>query len=80
LTPAIIAGSLLVFIISFDDFLLSFFCSGTATQTLPVYIFALIRSGTSPEVNALSTVLLGVSSMLMALFFFVQIKKMDMVS
>jgi spermidine/putrescine transport system permease protein len=80
LMPAIIAGSLLVFIISFDDFLLSFFCSGTATQTLPVYIFALIRAGTSPEVNALSTVLLGVSSLLMALFFIVQLKKMDIVS
>lgn len=80
LTPAIVTGSLLVFIISFDDFLLSFFCSGTTAQTLPIYIFALIRSGTSPMVNALSTMLLAISSFLMAFFFCLRIKKTDIVS
>lgn len=80
LSPAILTGSLLVFIISFDDFLLSFFCSGTTAQTLPIYIFALIRSGTSPMVNALSTMLLTVSSLLMTLFFCLRLKKMDIVS
>ena len=80
LTPAIITGGLLAFIISFDDFLLSFFCSGIISQTLPVYIFALIRAGASPQVNALSTLLLLVSSSLMLLFFCLQIKKMDLIS
>lgn len=77
LSPALVSGALLVFIVSFDDFLLSFFCSGAATQTLPVYIFSLIRAGTSPVVNALSTVLLLISSFLMLLFFSVQVKKTD---
>ncbi|MCX5924884.1 MAG: ABC transporter permease [Candidatus Dependentiae bacterium] len=80
LSPAIITGALLVFIVSFDDFLLSFFCSGTAVQTLPIYIFALIRAGTSPMVNALSALLLSVSSLFIALFFFLRNKKTDIVS
>ncbi len=77
LSPAIVASALLVFIVSFDDFLLAFFCSGAATQTLPIYIFSLIRAGTSPMVNALSTLLLLLSSGMMLLFFSVQIKKTD---
>jgi ABC-type spermidine/putrescine transport system, permease component II len=40
LYPSMSAGALLIFIISFDDFILSFFCAGGATQTLPMYIFA----------------------------------------
>lgn len=80
LSPAIITGALLVFIISFDDFLLSFFCSGATTQTLPIYIFALIRSGASPMVNALSTMLLTISSVIMALFFYFRIRKMGTAS
>jgi len=62
LSPAIIASSFLVFIISLDDFIIAFFCAGASTITLPMYIFAVIRSGATPEVNALSTLLLLVSS------------------
>lgn len=80
LFPALFTGSLLIFIISFDDFLLSFFCAGATAQTLPMYIFALIRSGASPVVNALSTMLLVISSLLMALFFCVRSVKTDVLS
>jgi spermidine/putrescine transport system permease protein len=80
LLPAIITGALLVFIISFDDFLLSLFCTGTTSQTLPIYIFTLIRSGTSSVANALSTVLLTVSSLLMTIFFTLHLKKTDLLS
>lgn len=68
LMPSIIASGLLVFIISFDDFVLSFFCSGATAQTLPVYIYAMIRSGVYPTINALSTILLLVSSLFVLLF------------
>lgn len=61
LFPSIMASALLVFVISFDDFILSFFCAGAASQTLPIYIYSLIRSGATPIVNALSTLLLAVS-------------------
>lgn len=75
LMPAIIASSLLVFIISFDDFILSFFCAGASTQTLPLYIFSMIRTGASPVVNALSTLLLVTSSILVLIFSSLQLKK-----
>lgn len=80
LSPVIMAASLLVFIISLDDFLLSFFCAGATTQTLPMYIFSMIRSGATPTVNALSTLLLLVSSLLVMIFSSLNIKKMDVLS
>ncbi|HZW61978.1 MAG TPA: ABC transporter permease [Candidatus Babeliales bacterium] len=78
LAPALLASALLVFVISLDDFIISFFCSGASTQTLPMYIFSMIRSGTTPVVNALSTGLLVVSSFLVLLFSSLNIKKVDM--
>lgn len=77
LSPVLFSAALLVFIISLDDFIFSFFCAGASTQTLPIYIFSMIRSGASPVVNALSTVLLGVSSILVLIFSSLQIKKTD---
>ena len=74
LVPALIAAGLLVFVISFDDFLIAFFCAGTEAQTLPLYIFATIRTGISPLLNALSTLLLVVSSFLVLLFCWLQSK------
>lgn len=68
LLPAVFAAGLLVFIMSFDDFLISFFCAGSTAQTLPLYIFAMIRGGISPVINALSTLLLLLSSLMVLLF------------
>lgn len=68
LTPALVAAGLLVFILSLDDFLISFFCSGISTQTLSLYIFSMIRLGVSPVINALSTLMLVVSSALVLIF------------
>ncbi len=76
ITPALIASGLLVFIISFDDFIISFFCAGASAQTLPLYIFAMIRAGETPVVNALSTLLLVGSSFLVLIFSSLQIKRM----
>lgn len=69
LYPALITSALLVFIISFDDFILSYFCAGSTTQTLSLYILSMIRTGVTPVVNALSTILLALSSLLVLLFF-----------
>ena len=68
LKPALTAAGLLIFILSFDDFILSFFCAGSEAQTLSLYIFGMIRSGISPVVNALSTFLLLLSSILVLVF------------
>lgn len=69
LAPSLITSALLVFIISFDDFILTYFCAGSSIQTLSLYILSMIRSGVSPVVNALSAVLLFISSLLVLLFF-----------
>lgn len=66
LYPAIFSAFLLAVIVSFDDFLISFFCSGASVQTLSLYIFSMIRSGVSPVVNALSAILLVISLLLIA--------------
>lgn len=63
LYPAILVSTLLVLIISFDDFVISFFCAGSSAQTLSLYVFTMIRSGISPTVNALSTMMLLISSL-----------------
>ncbi len=69
LGPSLTTSALLAFIISFDDFILSFFCAGSSVQTLSLYILSMIRTGISPVMNALSAVLILMSS-LMALFYF----------
>lgn len=69
LRPALTVTGLLVFIISFDDFILSYFCAGSTSQTLSLYILSMLRSGISPIVNALSAVLLLLSSTLVIVFF-----------
>jgi spermidine/putrescine transport system permease protein len=61
LMPGVVAGALLAFIISLDDFLVSYFLAGPGGTTLPVYIFGMIRNAITPGVNALSTLLLLVS-------------------
>jgi len=61
LSGAILAGSLLAFTLSLDDFVISFFTSGPGSATLPLYIYASVRRGLSPVLHALSTVLLCVT-------------------
>ncbi len=62
--PAILAGFLLSFTFSFDDFIIAFFVAGSQT-TLPIYIFSSIRRGVTPEINAIGTMVLGVSLVLL---------------
>jgi len=61
LYPAILAGALLAFTFSFDDFVLTFFVSGASSTTLPLRIFSMLRFGVSPVVNAIATVMLVVT-------------------
>ncbi|MFZ4481267.1 MAG: ABC transporter permease, partial [Rhodoferax sp.] len=56
LSPGIFAGALLSFISSLGDFVITYFVSGPGSTTLPVYIFGMIRTGVTPEVNALSAI------------------------
>jgi spermidine/putrescine transport system permease protein len=56
--PGVMAGALLAFTLSFDDFVITFFVSGVGSSTLPLKIYSMIKFGVSPVINALSTVVL----------------------
>jgi spermidine/putrescine transport system permease protein len=69
LLPGIIAAALLCFTVSFDDYVITSLVAGVNSETLPMRIYAMARTGVSPEVNALSvliTIALGVVILLAA--------------
>ena len=59
IAPAVISGWLLAFTLSLDDLVIASFTTGPASTTLPIRIFSSIRLGVSPEINALSTILIA---------------------
>jgi spermidine/putrescine transport system permease protein len=61
LAPGIVAGALLAFTLSLDEFVIAFFTNGTTTPTLPMVIYSMVRFGVTPEINALATILVAVS-------------------
>ena len=64
---AIVGAALLAFTVSFDEIVISFFLTGSAWMTLPVYIYGMLRFGLSPKVYAISTIILGLSLVLVIL-------------
>ncbi|MFV1528784.1 MULTISPECIES: ABC transporter permease [unclassified Phaeobacter] len=61
LGPGIVSGAMLAFIISIDDFIITLMVAEAGSTTLPIYIYSLVRLGITPEINAVSTVLLIIS-------------------
>lgn len=59
--PGIISGALLVFTLSLDDYVITSFVAGVGSTTLPLQIYAMVKQGISPEINAVSTVLLAMT-------------------
>lgn len=59
--PAVLSGMLLAFAMSLDDMVISFFVTGPETTTLPVYIFGKLKTSVPPSINALCTIMLGVT-------------------
>ena len=74
LMPGIAAGAMLSFVISMDDFIITLMVGGAGSTTLPVYIYSMIRRGLTPEINAVSTVLLLVSVALVTAYWVVSKK------
>jgi spermidine/putrescine transport system permease protein len=66
LAPAIVAGGFLAFMISFDNFAISYFLIPAGTSTLPIEIQSSIKFGFTPEINAISTVIIGISLLCLA--------------
>ena len=67
LMPGIIAGGMLAFTLSLDDFVISFFTAGPESQTLPLFIFAAVRRGVTPQIHALSTLVMLITVVLVVL-------------
>lgn len=65
--PGILAGALLAFTLSLDDFVITFFNSGVGTTTLPIFVYGMLKTRIPPEINAISTIMLVVSTILVGL-------------
>lgn len=70
--PGLVAGGLLAFTLSLDDFVITFFTSGPDTVTFPVKVYSMVRFSVTPEVNAASTVLIVITLFLTALAMWLQ--------
>src|SRR6185436_672267 len=62
LWPGILAGALLAFTMSFDDFVITFFVSGVGSTTLPLLVYGMVRKSIEPSINAISTLILIVTT------------------
>ncbi len=69
LAPGMLSGAMLAFIISMDDFVITYFVAGAGATTLPVYIFSAIRMGISPKINAISSIILLLSILFVVLSY-----------
>ncbi len=72
IAPAMVAGWLLAFTLSLDDFVITFFTSGPDTVTFPVKVYSMVRFSVTPEVNAASTVLIAITLLLTSIALWMQ--------
>lgn len=70
--PGVVAGALLAFTLSLDDFVITFFTSGPDTLTFPVKVYSMVRFSVTPEVNAASTALILITIVVTAIAFWLQ--------
>lgn len=66
LLPALISGWLLAFTLSLDDLVISSFVSGPGATTLPMFIFAKVRLGVTPDINAITTIIIALVAVAVA--------------
>ncbi|MBZ0295247.1 MAG: ABC transporter permease [Anaerolineae bacterium] len=70
--PGVVAGALLAFTISLDDFVVTFFNAGIGTTTLPIFVYGLLKTRVPPEINAISTLMLLASTVLVGVSLILQ--------
>lgn len=70
--PALLSSALMAFTISFNEFVLAFFLTGGGFQTLPIYIYSLIRWESSPIINAAATVMLVFAALMVLLMYWLE--------
>ena len=66
--PGVVSGALLAFTLSFDDFVITFFTAGVGCGTLPLTIYSMLKFGVTPEINAVSTLMLSFTLLLMLIW------------
>ncbi len=76
LIPGITSGAMLAFTLSLDDVVISYFTAGPSSNTLPLKIYSMIKTGITPEVNALSTIILVVTFTIILLFTLKQMRSL----
>ena len=72
IAPGVLAAALLVFALSIDDYVITSFVAGVGATTLPVQIYSMVRSGITPEINAVSTLILVATSLLLMAAYFLE--------
>ncbi|MCB2361199.1 extracellular solute-binding protein [Clostridium estertheticum] len=70
--PGVIAGALLAFTLSLDDVIISFFVAGPSSVTLPLKVFSMVKFGVTPEINALSTILIFLTIIIICFALFIR--------
>lgn len=65
IAPAVVAGAMLAFALSFDDYVVTTFNSGVGSSTLPLYIYGRIKFGVTPEINAISTIIVAITAIVL---------------
>lgn len=70
--PGIVAGALLAFTLSLDDFVVTFFNAGIGTSTLPIFVYGMLKTRVPPEINAISTLMLLASTVLVGISLAIQ--------
>jgi len=75
--PGILSGAILAFTLSLDDVVVSYFTAGPGTNTLPLYIYSIIKTGITPDVNALTTLMLLATIFLLVLSNRIRTKKLE---
>jgi spermidine/putrescine transport system permease protein len=67
LAPGIVAGSLLAFTMSFDDYVITSFVAGSGSSTLPVVVYGMVRRNIEPSINAVSAIVVALTGILLYL-------------
>ena len=74
--PGILSGAQLAFTLSLDDVVISYFAAGPGSNTLPLYIYSLIKTGITPDVNALISLMLLVVFLILTISAFISVRKL----
>ena len=73
--PGVVSGAILAFTLSLDDVVISYFTAGPGSNTLPLYIYSMIKTGITPDVNALTTIMLTITFITLTSIAVIQSRK-----